>query len=39
MGAVSKFITLQLLNIAKLTATTSAARYYIKIAIEYEDAL
>ena len=29
-------VTVWLLQLAKLTATTSACRYYIKIAIEYE---
>ena len=34
-----KKITLALLSLALVTATTSAARYYIKTAREYEEVL
>lgn len=34
-----RYITLALLKLARMTAVTSAARYYIKTAIEYEESL
>lgn len=34
---IRKQITIALLIAAKLTATTSASRYYIKTALEYEE--
>lgn len=36
---IRKQITLALLRAVRITATTSAARYYAKCAIEYEDGL
>ncbi len=37
--SIRKQITLALLYLARVTATTSAARYYIRTAMEYEEVL
>jgi len=39
MLVIRRAITIGLLYVARITATTSAARYYIKTAIDYEDIL
>lgn len=36
MDTIFKYITIGLLYLAKHTSTTSAARYYIKLSLEYE---